>query len=642
MGNRLFYALLFAIFVFGASFYCWTTGATTYGLSRVPGGYYNLLTDALLHGQTSLLEKPAPQLVSLRNPYDPDENKSSPKLHDAVLYGGKYYIYWGVAPVLLLYLPVHLLTGQYLTNGAECAIFTSLGLLFSIMLLAAVRMAFFRASSPWLTASLAALLAFGSMAPVILRRPDVYEAAITGSYGLASVFLYFAYRGAFQGSLKLKYLCSAGVALGLVFICRPPLIAYGLALVVGCLIFRDPRSRPGLGSPKLLALAFGPPLGFAIAQACYNFARFGSPFEYGVRYTLAGLNMSQYQLFSLPRGIYSALSFIFNSPAFSPLFPFAVMQDSQHGLVGAIGLAASAMLPHIPLSNLAEPTVGALVAVPLLVVIIFALLRPRGLPSPLRRFLACILFSATLIAITDSLIGPSVRYELDFLPMFLLVAAILTLWIDQLSKPAWARITFRIATFVAVFYSVSLSAALSMTGYFGARPAPEDFSKLERIFSVVEFMVYHPHGMHYGAVHARVTVPACVPGQIGEPLLVSGISNAGDFFYLHCTGKPDTFVVGWDHWNVAPKYGAEFVLPRGTQVNIDITTPALFSRWNLIGPSRPCIIEINGKEVFRQAPCDVYFNQPWEVFPFSNPIGGSTTAPSYSGKVLSIERLDAR
>src|SRR5262249_45010424 len=61
---------------------------------------YAPLGEAFLHGQTSLLERPAPELLALPNPYDCEANRPY-RLHDRSLYQGRYYLYWGPVPALL-------------------------------------------------------------------------------------------------------------------------------------------------------------------------------------------------------------------------------------------------------------------------------------------------------------------------------------------------------------------------------------------------------------------------------------------------------------------------------------------------------------------------------------------------------------
>src|SRR3954471_417762 len=62
------------------------------------------LADAFRHGQTSLLKQPPPELVALANPYDARANRAAREsgAHDLALFRGRYYLYWGPVPALLL------------------------------------------------------------------------------------------------------------------------------------------------------------------------------------------------------------------------------------------------------------------------------------------------------------------------------------------------------------------------------------------------------------------------------------------------------------------------------------------------------------------------------------------------------------
>src|ERR1035438_1482214 len=89
--------------------------------------YYALLTDAFLAGQTSLLVQPAAELLALPDPYDSSANGRF-RLHDASLYHGKYYLYFGPTPALVLFLPYKVLTGSHLPARVAVASFCAGGL----------------------------------------------------------------------------------------------------------------------------------------------------------------------------------------------------------------------------------------------------------------------------------------------------------------------------------------------------------------------------------------------------------------------------------------------------------------------------------------------------------------------------------
>ena len=90
LGTRRNIALLGLLFVV-FSFYLWTATSSANPvrpLGQDQSDYYNLLSDALLAGQLDLLVKPSPELLALKNPYDPAANAPY-RLHDMSLYNGE-------------------------------------------------------------------------------------------------------------------------------------------------------------------------------------------------------------------------------------------------------------------------------------------------------------------------------------------------------------------------------------------------------------------------------------------------------------------------------------------------------------------------------------------------------------------------
>lgn len=91
--------------------------------------------DAFENGQISLLKEVDDALLQVENPYDWGmRNDSGAKAEwDHVFYDGKYYSYYGIAPVVLLYLPYHKLTGHYCSTNLSILLFSLVGLLFLAM-----------------------------------------------------------------------------------------------------------------------------------------------------------------------------------------------------------------------------------------------------------------------------------------------------------------------------------------------------------------------------------------------------------------------------------------------------------------------------------------------------------------------------
>src|SRR5579862_243706 len=240
--------------------------------------YYDLLTDAFLAGRTSLLLEPAPELLALPNPFDPDANRPY-RLHDASLYHGKYYLYYGPTPALVLFLPFKLLTGFHLPNRVAVALFCMAGFLCSCAL-------FFRLADRqqwicpfWLATAAVISLGASSYVFPLVTRPNYYEVAIGAGY-----FFFMAGLWLLAGLLDRAQppwwrILLAGLCFGLLLGCRPhfALVAMCAAVLLACVT----------GAYPLRLLVFAFPIALCgAAIAAYNYARFHNPFDFGISYML--------------------------------------------------------------------------------------------------------------------------------------------------------------------------------------------------------------------------------------------------------------------------------------------------------------------------------------------------------------------
>src|SRR5258708_14898008 len=83
-------------------FYVWTVRSSgdPWKFGRKQKDYYNLLIDGYLDGHLSMKVDVPDALLKLPDPYDPRLRPLGLGLHDASFYKGKYYLYFGVAPVV--------------------------------------------------------------------------------------------------------------------------------------------------------------------------------------------------------------------------------------------------------------------------------------------------------------------------------------------------------------------------------------------------------------------------------------------------------------------------------------------------------------------------------------------------------------
>src|SRR5882757_121047 len=99
-----------------------------YSFAGKNSDYYNLLVAGFLDGHLSLKYQPHPDLFSA----DPVVRARAPNLMDASFYQGRYYLYQGAVPALLVFLPYTLLTGHPLAPNAVVLLFCLGGFFFAL------------------------------------------------------------------------------------------------------------------------------------------------------------------------------------------------------------------------------------------------------------------------------------------------------------------------------------------------------------------------------------------------------------------------------------------------------------------------------------------------------------------------------
>lgn len=80
--------------------------------------YNEKFVNSIYHGSLALEEKPSEELMDLENPYDDLERSKLERgkdyLWDTAYYNGNYYVYFGILPLLVFFLPYYIVTKRYL------------------------------------------------------------------------------------------------------------------------------------------------------------------------------------------------------------------------------------------------------------------------------------------------------------------------------------------------------------------------------------------------------------------------------------------------------------------------------------------------------------------------------------------------
>jgi hypothetical protein len=315
--NRLLLWLLIAIF---ASYYYWTIHPDP--SQPIPKfGLYCMVADALAHGQTNLLVGPRSELLALPNPYDPAQNARY-RMQDVSLYKGRYYVYFGVAPVVALFLPYRMLTGEVLSDREGAWLFAAGAYALACLLLELLWNRWWPMAPRWLLFFLCICLGFSNTFPFLLRRPAVYECAIAAGQFFLFLAMYATARAAFGCKYPRLMAALSGASLAATFGSRPLLVLAGVVL---CLLLVRGGDLPPLGQRRQqFVCALVPFAAGVLLLLLYNDLRFDSPLEFGTSYMLSYADSRTTRLFDLSRLLPNLRFILLQPPGLRSTFPFIV------------------------------------------------------------------------------------------------------------------------------------------------------------------------------------------------------------------------------------------------------------------------------------------------------------------------------
>ncbi|MBF0481009.1 MAG: hypothetical protein HQK81_03615 [Desulfovibrionaceae bacterium] len=456
------------------AFYVWTSiSGRPSDFSPNNKGYYGRLSEAFLAGRTYFEERPPEELKTLKDPYDPAQRNpriegSAAYLHDASYYNGKYYIYFGPVPSLVLGAPFKLITGldfnEYLLPAVFCALTYLAGMLIIVRLRRAL------APNASNLAVFAACLAYGLCGTQLfmLRRPSVYEASIAAGvfFTLAAILTLLpvvlsvtTFRKKLAGLVLGSVFLALAVGSRQSYLLSIPPVALLLWVALG------EKRRPAQGKPGRFAMAAAFVLPGAALIGClliYNYVRFDSPFSTGHEYQLTSLKADSYEFLSprfVPANLYLNLFFPLRLEADFPYFQ--AQTEPPEWLRPPAGYIGD------------EKIMGALTNIPILLLLIFgvALLLTKRL-SLARPGSAALGLLAVPGVVNMSLVmaysHATLRYLFDFIPFFLLCTAIFFLMMASRYRFTTRALSWLYALAAPLaLYSILTNASIGLTGYLG-------------------------------------------------------------------------------------------------------------------------------------------------------------------------------
>ena len=261
---------------------------------------YELMADALLNGQIYLeygdMDR---RLLEMPNPYDTQARRAlGVRYHwDHAFYKGRYYMYFGVVPVFLLFIPFKLITGASLTTYHATQVFVGMSIIGLFLFFRLLSKRFFPKLSFVVYLFLGAAVSVASMVHCV-AKPAMYMTAFAAAFCMEiwSVYCYVkaVWATGIEEENRAIFRAFLGALFGaLAFGCRPS-IALGNLIVIPCLIvFLREHKFSGKLFLKLVAAA-SPYIIIGALLMLYNYARFENPFEFGQSYQLTVADQTAY------------------------------------------------------------------------------------------------------------------------------------------------------------------------------------------------------------------------------------------------------------------------------------------------------------------------------------------------------------
>jgi len=406
---------------------------------------YPRLTEALANGRFYIDEPVSEALKNLSNPYDRylRDSVESDYLWDYAYFEGKYYVYFGIVPALLFYLPYYLIFGTHIMNYQVAILCLGL-MLAGFYLLLWKLMNRQQSKIPVPLFYGLALLMVNVIGAGVAYSPDHYTVPILTAMALI-VWGAFSIWKAYEASGKSKYVFYFLGALcwALTAGCRPQFLIFSFFLLP--IYYAEwKKNKNSLGKFILITLFLAIPYCMAAAgQMYYNYARFGSVFDFGANYNLTTNDMT-HRVWTLDSIFDGLFYYLFCTISLHSSFPYLRPVMNEYATNGVI---------------IFENTFGGILALcPLFALLALPLCKKDFYTDKLHgKIHVASLLMGLLVLIADTeMAGLLYRYQLDF-DFFLMLPLFLVLL--QLYK-SFAKMDSKISVYATRFLMLLMAGSL--------------------------------------------------------------------------------------------------------------------------------------------------------------------------------------
>ena len=300
---------------------------------------YDELAQAILQGKTYIDNDDVPQsLIDMDNPYDTVARKITENLTgdtyrwDVAYFDGHYYVYFGIGPLLLMYLPFRAIFNAPFPSAAGIIIFAMIFAIGVFKLLGIICEKKFKNVSVgvYMLVSLVTVNCCGSM--FLVKRPDFYSVPIMTALAFIVWGLFCWIKGKHTQKCQNVFLLLGSLFCALAVGCRPQTVlvcAVAIPQFAGY-FFKEKHIATKKGILNLVMLAI-PFIVVAAGIMYYNYIRFGSPVDFGSGYNLTTNDVTK-RGFDMGRTGLGIFTYLFQPPQFTGVFPYikAVKIDTNY------------------------------------------------------------------------------------------------------------------------------------------------------------------------------------------------------------------------------------------------------------------------------------------------------------------------
>ena len=302
---------------------------------------YDELAQAILQGKTYIDNDDVPQsLIEMENPYDTTARHAQAELTgdsyrwDVAYFDGHYYVYFGIVPLLLMYLPFRAVFDAPFPSAVGIMLF---GLVFAIgvfkLLDLIIKKKFNNISvGTYLITALTFINCCGMT--FLAKRPDFYSVPIMTSMAFVVWGIYLWLKGLNQEKRRLLSFAAGSLCMALSVGCRPQSVLICLVALPLFLpyFFKDLLIAKKQGIKELATLA-APFVVVAAGIMYYNYIRFGSPFDFGSAYNLTTNDVTRRGIEAGRTGL-GIFTYLFQTPSFTATFPFIEAVEIKTNYIG--------------------------------------------------------------------------------------------------------------------------------------------------------------------------------------------------------------------------------------------------------------------------------------------------------------------